>query len=328
MKIDHTTHKTAQNHRIVIAGAGVFGTALAERLSWNEHNSILLYSIEADAVEDIRSNHRNSKYFPGRHLHKQIQASSDIQSVYDADALFLAIPSQAIESFTHAVHPYMKQDVLVVNLSKGLAQDGGFLTDCIPFERKGTLKGPTFAVEVINGMPSAMTFGGDLADVPLMQELFAGTQISIDHADDIRSVELLSVLKNMYAIAIGIVSGRYNSPNVDFLVLTRAVREMRDLLELHGCSSDAIFNYCGIGDLGLTALNDLSRNRTLGLLIGKGFSNDPKSSTVIEGLRTIQLMGEFIRKKGLEADFVVLEALYDLMYQGSSLNDYFSAVIA
>ena len=279
-------------------------------------------------MDDIRSNHRNTKYFPGRHLHKQIQATTDIEMIYDADALFLAIPSQAIESFTHTIHPHMKQDLLVVNLSKGLAQDGGFLTDCIPFKRKGTLKGPTFAVEVINGMPSAMTFGGDKADVPLMQRMFTGTQISIDHAEDIRSVELLSVLKNMYAIAIGIVSGRFNSPHVDFLILTRAVREMRDLLVLHGCSSDAIFNYCGIGDLGLTALNDLSRNRTLGLLIGKGFSNDPKSSTVIEGLRTIQLMGEFIRKKGLEADFVVLEALYDLMYQGSSLNDYFTAVIA
>ena len=322
------THENTPKHRIVIAGAGVFGTALAERLSWNEDNSILLYSIEEDAVEDIQSHHRNSKYFPGRHLHKQIRATTDIRNLYDADVLFLAIPSQVIETFTHTVYPHMKSDVLVVNLSKGLAKDGGFLTDCIPFPRKGTLKGPTFAVEVINGMPSAMTFGGDIADVPLMQEMFSGTQISIDHADDIRSVELLSVLKNMYAIAIGIVSGRYNSPNVDFLVLTRAVREMRDLLEMHGCSSDAIFNYCGIGDLGLTALNDLSRNRTLGLLIGKGFSNDPKSSTVIEGLRTIQLMGEFIREKGLEADFVVLEALYDLMYQGSNLNDYFTAVLA
>jgi glycerol-3-phosphate dehydrogenase (NAD(P)+) len=132
----------------------------------------------------------------------------------------------------------------------------------------------------------------------------------------------------MYAIAIGIVSGRYNSPNVDFLVMTKAVGEMRRMLRLYDCDEETIFNYCGLGDLGLTALNDLSRNRTLGLLIGKGFSNDPKSTTVIEGLRTIKLLGELVRKKKLEEEFVVLESLYALLYSGSTLNDYYLSVLA
>jgi hypothetical protein len=129
-------------------------------------------------------------------------------------------------------------------------------------------------------------------------------------------------------IAIGIVSGRYNSPNVDFLVMTKAIGEMRRMLKLYDCDQETIFNYCGIGDLGLTALNDLSRNRTLGLLIGKGFSNNPKSTTVIEGLRTIKLLGELVRKKKLEEEFVVLESLYSLIYTGTSLNDYYLTVLA
>ena len=139
----------------------------------------------------------------------------------------------------------------------------------------------------------------------------------------------MSILKNMYAIAIGIVSGKFNSPNVDFLVYTKAVNEMKDLLGIFGCSSDAIFRYCGIGDLGLTALNDLSRNRTLGMLIGKGFGFDPntKSSTVVEGLRTIKLIGDITREKGVADDFPLVQALYRLIYEDDSLNDYTLSVL-
>ena len=317
-----------KTNSIVIAGAGVFGTALAQRLSWNPKNRITLYTIEPDVVSDINECNQNAKYFPGRHINADINATLDITCAYSADVIFLAVPSQVIESYTHEIFPHMQQKTRIVNLAKGLSVDGSFLIDSIPFARIGSLKGPTFAVEIMNGVPSALTYGGATEDFSYIAEVFQETGISLDHAADLRGVELLSVLKNMYAIAIGIVSGRYNSPNVDFLVMTKAVNEMRELLELYGCSSNTIFNYCGIGDLGLTSLNDLSRNRTLGLLIGKGFFNDPKSSTVIEGLRTIRLLGELVREKGLEDKFIVLEALYALMYSGMSLNDYYLTVLS
>ncbi len=313
---------------IVIAGAGVFGTALAQRLSWNPENSITLYTIEDDVIADINTNHQNAKYFPGRHIHTEIVATGDITCTYQADVLFLAIPSKVIESFCHEIEPHTREDICVINLSKGLSDDGSFLVESIPFTRKGSLKGPTFAVEVINGAPSGMTFGGSLEDYVFMKQVMRETGITLDHSTDIRAVEFLSVLKNMYAIAIGIVSGRYNSPNVDFLLMTKAVNEMRRMLQLYDCNENTIFTYCGLGDLGLTALNDLSRNRTLGLLLGKGFSNDPKSSTVIEGLRTIKLLGEFVRTRKVEGDFVVLNALYELLYGEASLNDYFVTVLS
>ncbi len=313
---------------IVVAGAGVFGTALAQRLAWNPENTVVLYSIEQDVVEDINSSHMNSKYFPGRHIHSSIIATGDIACAYGADYIFLAIPSKAIESYTHEIHPHCKEDVVIVNLSKGLSDDGSFLTDSIPFAKQVSLKGPTFAVELMNGAPSGMTVGGDRSCYERLRKVFAETVIALDYTSDIRGVELMSVLKNMYAIAIGIVSGRYNSANVDFLVMTRAVNEMRDLVELYGCERETIFTYCGIGDLGLTSLTDLSRNRTLGLLIGKGFSNDPKSGTVIEGLRTIKLLEELVRNSRTDRSFPLLHALYALVYEDSSLNSYILSVVS
>ena len=192
------------------------------------------------------------------------------------------------------------------------------------------MKGPSFAIETINGFPTSFTFGGQRSDYEYFKkEVLTDTQFSLDYSSDVRAVELMSILKNMYAIAIGLVSGKFNSPNVDFLVYTKAVNEMRGFLRIFGCESDTIFRYCGIGDLGLTALNDLSRNRTLGMLIGKGFGFDPesKSSTVVEGFRTVKLMGEITREKNVAGEFPLVQALYRLLYENDSLNDYTVSVL-
>ena len=316
-------------NNIVIVGAGVFGTALAERLSTNPKNSITLYSIEPDVVYDIEHNHQNSKYFPGRHLRTEIRVSGDISCTYQADYLFLVIPSKAIEQFSQSLIGRLKSSCLVINMAKGFANDGRFLPDVIPFEHVGSMKGPTFAVEILNGLPSALTYGGDAEDYHRLQKtILEDTGIITDYTSDIRAAELLSILKNMYAIAIGIISGRYNSPNVDFIMVTKAVNEMKSLLKLYDCTEETIFTYCGIGDLGLTSLNDLSRNRTLGLLIGKGFSNDPKSGIVLEGMKTIKIMGELIIQKQMEEEFTILHALYELIYGDSDINHYIMSVLS
>ncbi|MFA6689910.1 MAG: NAD(P)H-dependent glycerol-3-phosphate dehydrogenase [Sphaerochaetaceae bacterium] len=315
---------------VIIAGAGVFGTAIAERLAWNAKNRVVLYSIEKDVVADINGNHRNTKYFPTRFLNASIVATDDKRIFSDADYILLVIPSKAIVPFSEEIRPMTKPDCMVVNLAKGMSDDGAFITEKIPFGRTASMKGPTFAIEVLNGFPSSFTFGGEERDFQdFKSNVLPDTGMYLDYTKDIRGVELMSVLKNMYAIAIGLVSGRYNSPNVDFMVYTKAVNEMRRFLKLFRCEQTTIFGYCGLGDLGLTSLNDLSRNRTLGMLMGKGFSCDQNgSSTVIEGYRTIKLMGELTRERQVAERFPLVQALYRLMYEGDDLNDYLQTVFS
>lgn len=312
-------------NNIVVAGGGVFGTAISERLAWNPNNQVIIHSVEEDVVESINKEHKNKKYFPTRFLNRSIKATTDNQVFENADEIFLVIPSKAIVPFSQEIKKYITtKDPLVINLAKGMSDDGAFITEKIPFNRTASMKGPSFAIEVLNGFPTAFTFGGCEKDFDLVKNnLFNNTGLTLDHTDDIRAVELASILKNMYAIAIGLVSGRYNSPNVDFLVYTKAVNEIRALLKIYDCDENVIFKYCGIGDLGLTGLNDLSRNRTFGMLIGKGFSHENgESATVIEGYRTIKLFGEMTRDRHLEDKFPLVQALYKLMYQGSTLNEY------
>lgn len=315
------------NHTIIIAGAGVFGTAIAERLSWNVNNTVLIYSRNQEIIDDINNNHQNKKCYPTRFLETSITAFSNIERFSEADYIFLAIPSNSIISFTEQIESYVNPHSLVINLAKGLAADGSFITDKI--NNPASMKGPTFAIELLNGFPSAFTFGGKKEDyIRIKKEILTSTMISLDYTSDAKSVELLSVLKNMYAIAIGLVSGRYNSPNVDFLIYTKAANEMRSFLELFNCSTETIFKYCGIGDLGLTSLNDLSRNRTLGLLIGKGFIPDvtSNSSTIVEGYRTVKLMNDMVCKEHLEEEYPIVTALYDLLYGPGTIYTYLEAV--
>ncbi|MFA7118201.1 MAG: NAD(P)H-dependent glycerol-3-phosphate dehydrogenase [Sphaerochaetaceae bacterium] len=315
---------------IIIAGSGVFGTAMAQRLSWNQSNTVIIYCLDKAVADDINRNHRNSKYYPTHILNTSIRAINDKKIFANADDILLIIPSKVIVSFTNEIKDIAPRNCLVINMAKGMSDDGAFITERIPFERTASMKGPSFAIEVLNGLPTAFTFGGRKEDFEQFKNIeLKDTSLQLDYTDDIRSVELMSILKNMYAIAIGLVSGKFNSPNVDFLIYTKAVNEMRRFLTLFGCEDETIFKYCGLGDLGLTSLNDLSRNRTMGLLMGKGFSidqNDP-SSTVVEGYRTVKLMGEMTREKGLSGQYPLVQALYRLLYEGESVNTYLTTVL-
>ena len=205
-----------------------------------------------------------------------------------------------IENLT-ALKANFKKNVLLVNLSKGMMSNGVTIVDSIRsetgFENIVTLKGPSFAVEVMEHADTLLTLGYDTQNqYELINSIVKETALHLDYTDDIRGVELLSVLKNIYALVIGVVDAKYNSPNTRFMILSKAFIEVKKILKIAGGDEATLFLACGFGDLCLTSLNDLSRNRTLGLLIGKGFFNaDYKSNSVIlEGLRAVNIIYDII----------------------------------
>ena len=154
-----------KKNNVVVAGGGVFGTAIAERLAWNDKNNVIIHSVESDVVKTINEQHRNVKYFPTRYLNMNLKASGDYSVFCDADQIFLVIPSKAIVSFSQEIKKYTKdREPLVINLAKGMSDDGAFITEKIPFRNTASMKGPSFAIEVLNGLPTAFTFGGKKED--------------------------------------------------------------------------------------------------------------------------------------------------------------------
>ncbi|MDB9910301.1 NAD(P)-binding domain-containing protein [Flavobacteriales bacterium] len=302
---------------ILVLGGGTFGTAIANELSVNTENNVVIYSRNEGKVEEINSCNTNKSCFPNKHLTKFLSATSDKNEIKKADVVFIALPSNVIIENLLILQSYFKDDALFVNLSKGLFAEGVTIVESIKtsigIDNLVTLKGPSFAVEVMEHADTILTLGYSTNhQYEIINTLIKNTSLHIDCTTDIRGVEVLSVLKNIYALVLGVVDAKYNSPNTRFMILTKAFSEARILLKSVGGSEDTLFLACGFGDFCLTSLNDLSRNRTLGLLIGKGFfSADYKSNSVIlEGLNAIYMLHELVVDKDVNNELPLFNKVY------------------
>jgi glycerol-3-phosphate dehydrogenase (NAD(P)+) len=275
--------------RISIIGGGAFGTSLANALK-KEHQ-ILIYTRNQQVIADINQKRKNVSYFPNKILSKKIKATNSIEDVNHSEIIILCIPSHAILDFISQLN--LSPATLIVNGAKGFGKDNMLIPDALNRQIQNqiiSLKGPSFANELIFELPTAFTIACEKkSNFKIIKSIFRTDLLVFDYSADIQGVELLSILKNIYAIIVGIVDAYYNSSNVRFLVFTKALNEIKSILNILNIPQETLFCYAGIGDFGLTALNDLSRNRTLGLLIGKGFfGKNIGSSVVLEGVKAVE----------------------------------------
>jgi glycerol-3-phosphate dehydrogenase (NAD(P)+) len=311
-----------QKSRICIAGAGSIGTALGQILAGNESLDVTLLSIEEQVVIDINEIHFNRTYFPQIKLNERLKATTDENILENADYIFLAIPSTSVVPYLTMHRAQIKPSAVIINLAKGFAGNHETIVDDLQSIIQNTvcsLKGPTFARELISNLPTAMTVGAENEEIYYrLHDIFKGTAIHIDYSSDVNGVEILSILKNIYAIIIGIIDAHFDSPNLRFLIFTRAFNEMLNILLMFGGKQETMFRYCGIGDFGLTALNDLSRNRTLGLLIGKGFfSDDISGKVVLEGRVAVDIIMEKLHKIGAHEEKYMMLCELNKVFAGS-----------
>jgi glycerol-3-phosphate dehydrogenase (NAD(P)+) len=302
--------------KICFIGSGAISTALGNVLCKKEMYDVQLLSIEENVVKSINEEHYNKVYFPNIKLHPALKATSNKAILSEADIIFIGIPSNVVVSYFEENKGLINPKALVVNLAKGFGVNQKTIPQGLSSIVPNTifcLKGPSFAREIINSLPTGLTLvSKSEKQFSIFTDLFSGTTIYLDYSTDVNGVELASILKNIYAIIVGIVDANFDSPNLRSLVLTKAVNEMRYIMTKFGGKDETMFNYCGYGDFSLTALNDLSRNRTLGLLIGKGFFTAGISEKVVlEGKIAVNVFVEEIAKKRqIKTKKLMLKELY------------------
>jgi glycerol-3-phosphate dehydrogenase (NAD(P)+) len=332
-KTDNFINEIMNIRNITIIGGGTIGTALGNTLAKKQENEILILSIEKDVIDSINETRYNAKYFPGIRLSRYLRATGDESVLANSDAIFLAIPSNVTVEYVMKVKDFLNPDAILLNLAKGFSRDQKTISESLEAKLINpvcSFKGPTFARELINNLPTAFTLGSkDNSHFALFKRVFDDTPVHIDFTTDVRGVEYLSILKNIYAIATGIVDAHFNSPNLRFLFLTKAFNEMKDILMHYGGKDDTMFKYCGYGDFSLTALNDLSRNRTLGLLIGKGFfTNDISDKVVLEGKNAVAVFCEEISKSNqTSCNYSIIGELYKVFNEDYDISKFVNRVI-
>lgn len=319
--------------QIVFIGAGAIGTSLGNSMVKNQDLEVILFSIEEEVVRTINENHINKKYFPGILLNPNLKATQSNEAIQNAGFIFMAIPSVETVHYLKKHQVIIPPDAIIVNLAKGFGEHNCTIVRCLKEflpNQVCTMKGPTFARDIINNQPTAFTIGSENPELfKHFKRLFAGTNIYLDFSTDIHGVEILSILKNIYAIVAGITDASFDAPNLRSLVLTKAFKEMRNILLEFGCDENTMFKYCGFGDFTLTALNDLSRNRTLGLLIGKGFfTREMSDKVVLEGKIAVNVLVEVMALRKLSDQFPILHELHKVFNDNYDLSQFVSRIIA
>jgi glycerol-3-phosphate dehydrogenase (NAD(P)+) len=313
--------------RCAVLGAGAWGAALADRLARNAHD-VHLWAYEADVAESINSSHTN-RFLDGVALAPSIVASTNMKQVVSgADYIVLVAPSHVTRSVAEAAQPNVPRDATIVVASKGIEQHSlARMTQVAEdvFGRSGAvaLSGPTFAAEVARGQPTAIVAAcAEREPASMVQQLFHGPAFRVYTQHDVIGVELGGAVKNVMALATGIAEGLELGFNARAALITRGLAEMTRLGIALGADPATFAGLAGVGDLVLTCTGQLSRNRALGVEIGRGKTLDDALAgreTVAEGVITTRSAKALSERVGVTMPIV--DAAFSVLFEGQTARD-------
>jgi glycerol-3-phosphate dehydrogenase (NAD(P)+) len=312
--------------KIGIIGAGAWGTALALLLADKGHD-VTLWMYEKDLAEETRRLRENRVYLPGFTLPANISVNSSLEAAVRGRPFILSVvPSHTARAVSTQMSPFLADDAVIVSASKGIEIEtlmplSDVFRQTLPatFHNKLCfLSGPSFAKEVAQKMPTAVALASyDPEAGRRAQQLMSAPYFRIYTNADVIGVELGGAVKNVIAIAAGVLEGLGFGYNTMAALLTRGLAEMARLGSSLGADPRTFSGLAGMGDLVLTCTGGLSRNRTLGIRLGKGEKLDDilkSAKTVAEGVKTSKAARELARKNGI--DMPIVEEMYLILYEG------------
>ncbi len=311
---------------IGVIGAGAWGTALSLLLADKGHD-VTLWMYEKDLAEETDRTRENRVYLPGFPLPAAITVTSSLEAaVRDRQFLLSVVPSHTVRAVTRRYVSLISPDAVIISASKGIELDtlkplSEVFKDILPESLHSSLcflSGPSFAKEVARKMPTAIALASwDPEIAKKAQAVLSNAYFRVYTNPDVIGVELAGAIKNVIAIAAGVLEGMGFGYNTMAALLTRGLAEMARLGVAMGGNPATFSGLAGMGDLVLTCTGGLSRNRTLGTRLGKGEKLDAimqNAKTVAEGVKTAKAARELAQK--YEIDMPIVDEVYRLLYEG------------
>jgi glycerol-3-phosphate dehydrogenase (NAD(P)+) len=317
--------------RIAVIGAGNWGTALGIVAARAGHE-VHLWSHNLAVVESINSEHINPRYLPETQIPETVHATNNIvEAVGAAELVILAAPSHATRELLIAMSPALQAEMIIVSATKGIEIDTGkrisqLVAEVVPGEicpRFVSLSGPSFAKEVAERHPTAVVAASDDRDASrLVQAELSCDNLRIYTNDDVIGTELGGSVKNVMAIAAGMVAGLGFGSNSIAALITRGLAEMTRLALREGAKLETLMGLAGLGDLVLTCTGSLSRNRFVGQELGRGRSpNDIAAgmNEVAEGVKTTLAVKKLAERIGV--DMPITNEVHAVLYEGKLASE-------
>ena len=314
--------------RIGVVGAGSWGTALANLLAEKGYK-IKLWAFEKEIKEQIEETRQNKIFLPGFNLSENLTVSNNLDEVVaEKDLVLVVVPSHVIRETTLKMAASVSSETIIVSASKGIENKThltmtGVLEQTlpeIPVNQIAVLSGPSFAKEVAKKFPTVVTVASKDAEIAaFVQHTFATPYFRVYTSEDMIGVQLGGSVKNVIAIAAGVIDGLGLGLNTRAALITRGMTEIRRLGLKLGANPRTFTGLAGFGDLILTCTGDLSRNHTVGKLIGEGKQLDEILSEmrmVAEGVKTAKSVYNLSRK--LDVDMPIAHETYRILHEGVS----------
>nr|WP_166174925.1 NAD(P)H-dependent glycerol-3-phosphate dehydrogenase [Altererythrobacter segetis] len=316
---------------IGVIGAGAWGTALAQALA-SDGRDVLLWAREPELVEEINAQRSNSLFLPGARLAETIRATGAIAETDGCEILLLVTPAQHLAAVLSDLPTFPRDLVLC---AKGIEAGTGRLMsevarEAAPHSEIAVLSGPTFAHEVAAGLPTAVTLacGGKRRQWERLSTALARPNLRPYYSEDVIGAEIGGAVKNVLAIACGVVEGLGLGQNARAALIARGYAEMMRFGEALGAERDTLAGLCGLGDLVLTCTSTSSRNFSLGKALGEGHPPHELMAdrrTVAEGAHTAPVLVELAARHGVTMPITM--AVYHLL-QGSPAREVVSNLLA
>jgi glycerol-3-phosphate dehydrogenase (NAD(P)+) len=322
---------------IAIIGAGAWGTGIAIVLGRKGTHHVRLWAHETDVCESIAHSHVNEKFLPGRRIPNSVTASNDLAATLQGAQIVVSVmPSQHCRALFERMRPLIPPRSLIVSATKGLEENSlQRMTEIIIQVLKGddedgstpavgALSGPSFAQEVARGDPTAITIASrDAALLRTVQLEFSDASFRVYTNNDVVGVELGGALKNIVAIAAGICDGLGLGHNSVAALITRGLAEMTRLVVACGGRAETMAGLAGLGDLVLTCTGGLSRNRSVGVDLGRGH----KLPDIIAGMHGMVAEGVFTTTAAVglaharNVEMPITEQMHAILHKGKSPRD-------
>ena len=313
--------------RLSIVGAGAFGTAMALAAA-RAGNEVLLWAHDPDVADAIRETGENPDYLPGHVLGARVTTTSSLaDAAAFSDTLLMVTPSHHYREVLTQLASHLRVQVSVISGTKGIEIETLDRMSQVSEQVLGarlrafaTLSGPTFAAEVARGDPTAAVIAStDIAFAQDVQRVLSSPTFRLYHSEDVVGVELAGSLKNVIAIAAGVLEGLGLGSNTNAALITRGLREITRLGLVLGGRLETFAGLAGMGDLVLTCTGALSRNRTVGVLLGQGRTLDDilrDAKFVAEGVKTAKSAMQLAEKHQIEMP--ISDEMYRVLYQSES----------
>lgn len=308
--------------KIGILGTGSYGLAIGIALNKNKDNQIVMWTKFDNERKEIETTRKYHKVLPNIKIPEKIEITTNLEECINGkDLIIFAIPAPFIDSISSEVKNFIKPTQHICITSKGIEEDSCIFVDYIikrhiHTEKIAAISGPSFAIDTVTDMPIGLSLAGTNHETnQIIKKAFANTNIKLRETKDIYGVEICGAVKNVIAIACGILNGLNAPESTEAMFITESLHDIRSLIEKLGGDGSTILSYAGFGDLLLTCTSPKSRNFSFGIVLASRDSQkieEYKNNNTIEGLNTLKSIHQLTTRK--QISIPTIEKIYNIVF--------------